>query len=79
MQLDIFVYDPAGPRFAIEVEGKQHEERQFFQTKEEFQYLIQCDKLKERMLIQKKIRLFKIPPGVETMEQLKLILREVLP
>lgn len=77
MQMDIFVYGKQ-PHFCIEVDGKQHEERQFFQTKQEFNYLQTCDKLKSRLLKQKGILLFKVPYTCKTIDEFKEIIKEVL-
>jgi hypothetical protein len=77
MQLDVFVYGNK-PHFAIEVEGQQHDTKQYFQTEEEFQYLQKCDKLKEEILRTKGIKLFKVPHTVITLDQFKQIVKEVL-
>ena len=77
MQLDIFVYGK-NPHFAIEVEGQQHDQKQYFQTQEEFQYLQKCDKLKEDILSSKGILLLKIPHTCNTLDSFKEIIKEVL-
>ncbi len=77
MQLDVFVYGNK-PHFAIEVEGQQHDTKQYFQTEEEFKYLQKCDKLKEEILRTKGIKLFKVPHTVTTLDQFKQIVKEVL-
>lgn len=61
LQLDLFVYGVKGlPAFAIEVDGIQHEEKQSFQTAEDFNYLQKCDKLKDIVMANKGYKLLRI-------------------
>lgn len=59
MQIDLLIYGPK-PWIAVEIEGIQHQEKQFFQTQEEFDYLRECDQQKEWILKNKGIKLVKV-------------------
>jgi hypothetical protein len=50
LQLDFLVYSKHKMIFAIEVEGKQHYEKLYYQTEKEHTYLRDCDILKMRAL-----------------------------
>jgi len=61
LQLDFFIYGVAGlPPVAIEIDGIQHESKQSFQTKEDFEYLKKCDKVKDIVLKNKGFKLIRI-------------------
>lgn len=60
MQLDIFIYGSKGSNIAIEVDGIQHTERQYFQSQKDFDYQRECDKDKEWMCKSKGIIYIKI-------------------
>lgn len=60
LQLDFLIYEKGHTLFAIEVQGQQHFKKAYNQTQQQFDYLMDCDIIKERTLKKKKIPLISI-------------------
>jgi len=76
MQLDILVYGQDKKSFAIEIDGIQHYDKQFFQSDEEFETLKSHDQLKEELLAEADIPLIRITECCSKDHLLQLLIKQ---